>query len=243
MLCRRFGFTDPFLIQFPKMEIKKGSVRDADVKMHMKGRIGLLEEEIKEEKPAPVQLRVDLDEAEELIVKTLANGEGAFTSQIYQAAKMSGSTFKKKVAELLDKGVLGVRKAKRGKNRLYCYFITPEAKDLAEKYGPKSSDKGVQEVINMLNEHGWVHQSEGNKIIFEDEGNRCEIMVVAGPDRRGLEAAETNYFVCGSERLKNLVIQYFAQRIWKTGMIADLFVATAKDFAEKGKFERIEFLN
>ncbi|MFQ5647955.1 MAG: ATP-binding protein [Candidatus Aenigmatarchaeota archaeon] len=242
MLCRRSGFTDPFLMEFPLVDVKKGSVTDDVVKKHMKGKVEALAKEAQEEKEdLPVQFSGELDEHEQIIVKAIASGEGAFTSQIYQATKMSGTTFKKKAQQLVDKDILGVRKAKKGKNRLYCYFFTPQAKELANKFAPKGSEKALPEVLGMLSQSGWTYESEGNKIVFEDGQNRQEIMVLTEPDRDALESCQTNHFICGNERLKNLAIQYAALRVWKTGRLEPIFVATARKFAEKGKFERIEF--
>lgn len=245
MMCRRFEFSDPFLVEFPLVGIKKGAVTDQVVREHMLGRIEKLSaepefQEPEEEKKEPV-FTGQVNEHEKLILDAIASGEGAFTSQLYQATRMSGSTFKKHSERLLEKELIGVRKAKKGKNRLYCYFLKPGARNLIGDEKPKPVIGDWPEIREMLEGAGWVQRGDG-KFIFNQEGKPpMEIMTLAWADRRGLENTSCSHFICASEKLRNLAVQYAAYRVWKTGKEGPVFVSTAKRFAEKGKFERVEF--
>ena len=265
ILCRMSKFPESFLIEFPYIKIAKGSVKDADVAVHMgrnpaeaselvqpgKARrdrgVATESERAKQEKPK--QERVSLDEIDDngwKVIKTLGEGKGAFTSQIYKTLGMSGTVFAKTSKRLDDMGILGFSKAKLGKNWLNYYFLTDKGEGLFSKmYGPLKGtvNLDLDGVFDMFQMAGWKHERNGFELSVEAEGKSMVIMLVDAPDKVKIlsDLARTRYFICANDRLKNIVSQQAAKyaRHTKNGYV--LFIGTTKAFEEKGEFERIEF--
>jgi len=67
----------------------------------------------------------------------------------------------------------------------------------------------------------------------------CLKCSTAGKDL--MKTGET-FFLCSSDRIKNLVIEKAARLSAETGNSFTIFISTAKDFEESGDLEEIEFL-
>jgi len=126
MLCRWSEFPEPFLIHFPKFPLEKGSVKDEQLKTHMKGKIQRLIEKEKpkeeskgyvykppaEEKKEMEIIPEELDEKEMEIIRMLGSGTGILTSEIYKTIKMSGSAFAEKIKKMVEYGIVIKKEAK-----------------------------------------------------------------------------------------------------------------------------------
>jgi hypothetical protein len=255
ILCRMGNFKGPFLTGFGLFPIKKGLVSDTDLARHM----GL---EYKPEesmpgagaKPKPGKLPLDeIDDNGWKVLRTIGEGRGAFTSEIYKRISMSGSVFNKVMEKLISLGLAGGVKAKAGKNRLFFYHLTDLGEAVFEKmFGkPKGSSRmdldGIKEFVKLA---GWTWKREtreleaGQETIIE-MGNGKTIMrinIEDRPDRekirRGL--AKSRYFLCATSEIRSIVLQE-AAKYSRRGSGYTLFVALARKFQERGAFERIEF--
>ena len=103
MFCRMLNFTKPFLIHFPKVELKKGEIDDGDVVNHMKScftRIwrddmcGTADLHATTEHHAD-KLRALLNSKQLKILKRVYCYEAAKASEIYKPIGLSGTTFKR----------------------------------------------------------------------------------------------------------------------------------------------------
>jgi hypothetical protein len=259
ILCRMSKFPESFLIEFPYIKIRKGSIQDEDVAEHM-GHNFIAEErqtigEVHEKQTAeratgkPKPEKVSLDEIDEngwKVVKVLGEGRGAFTSQIYKTLGMSGTVFAKTSKKLDDMGVLGFSRAKLGKNWLNYYFLTDRGEALFSKmFGELkgTSNLDMDGVYDMFGAAGWKYARNGFELTVEADDKKMLIMLVDAPDKARImsDLARTRYFVCANDKLKNIVAQQAARytRLNKNGFV--LFISTTKQFEEKGEFERIEF--
>jgi len=263
ILCRMSKFPESFLIEFPYIKIAKGSVKDDDVAAHMGRNVAEITEERYEKgiatesergsakpgtgKPKPAGISLDeIDDNGWKVIKTLGEGKGAFTSQIYKTLGMSGTVFAKVSRKLDDMGVLGFSKAKLAKNWLNYYFLTDKGEQLfAKMYGELkgTTNLDLDGVYDMFGAAGWKHSRDGFELSVEAEGKSMVIMLVDAPDKAKILAdlARTRYFICANDRLKNIVAQQAAKyaRQTKNGYV--LFIGTTKSFEERGEFERIEF--
>jgi len=258
MMCRMSDFHDSFLVEFPFVELKKGSVTDDYVRQHMQGKIIL--EEPEEEKPLqeretsgltedsrePVRTE-DIDDKGWRIIEALGKGKAAFTSQIYKELGISGTEFNRKVKRLMDMGVIRSKNAKVKKNKLCYYFLTEAgreifSRDFGENIATKEADlRGLKETCSLV---GWEYDEGRKRITFEDKGNIQEIAMRLDNDRESIYEDIRNdvrHYICASEPIRNTIIQEAARFSYKTGRPIDIFITTVKRFEEKGDFERIKF--
>jgi hypothetical protein len=249
MLRRMSEFHEPFLVEFPFVPVKKGSVSDEDIKRHMVGKIPVVcEERRKVAREARTILPEDVDAAGLKIIEVLGTARGVFTSQIYKEIKMSGAAFNDKVKGLLSMGAVGVRAAKIKKNRLNYYFLTEEGETLFEgNFGQvkRKTEINSEEIMDILTTGGWNAKLEGDRIVLEGEGKKLDIVLVSDFDRKGLLGHfhdGARYFLCASEFFQNLVLQQAARFCYETGKTITIFINMGKTFTDKGNFEKIEFV-
>ena len=249
VMCRGSEFTKPFLVKFNKADIKKGSVSDKNIREVMKERLGkYFDKETEQETPV---LKEDIIPAEQIdehgwdMIKLLGDGKATFTSQIYNELNVSGSAFNKKVKRLMDMGIVGVSRAKTQKNRFHYYFLTEMGETLfAQNFGKitPESEKDINELVNLFIEMGWKYEKDSGVFTFKEKGRNISVILemTADPEKIYRNVSENMHFICGSERVKNIVIQQAAKYVYKNGGSPAYFIGLAKDFEKKG-FERIEF--
>ena len=213
ILMRRLAFPNPFLVSFPLVDIKKGSVTDDIIKKFMEGKIletikkqrelGL--EEVDEKIEIDLTQSVeDLDDKSLKIIETLGNAGGSSTSEIYSKIGMSGNAFKKRAEKLMRMGLIGFSVGKVFRQKANYYFLT---------------DKG-QEVFNS--KFGVV--SKFNK---EEVEARIETSIKTG----------NLNFDCDTEEIKNFVVQRIAKHSFDNKLNLAISVKTQTDEG----FKKIEF--
>ncbi len=252
VLCRMGNFKGPFLTGFELFPIKKGIVSDIDLARHMGIEYKPEEESPTGVKPKPGKLPLDeIDDNGWKIIKTIGEGRGAFTSEIYKRISMSGSVFNKVMEKLISLGLAGGVRAKAGKNRMFYYHLTDLGLAVYEKmFGkPKGSANmdldGIREFVKLA---GWEWKekkdSEGETLV--EMGNNktsMRINIEEKPDRERIrkDLAKSRYFLCATNEIRNMVLQEAAKYSRRNSSGYILFVSVAEKFQEKGKFDRIEF--
>ncbi len=234
MLCRRLAFSDPFLAEFGKVELVKGSVSDEDVSLMMKGCVDVVESD------DSVREVPQLDEREMKVLHAVYSGAGSSASEIYRALSMSGTSFKDVSLRLVERGVLGMSETKVYRQNSCCYFVTAVGrKVIEERYGKARDvveDIDVEEVKKIL----------GKRQLSMD-GFSGSIYPVVTNDFRQLygmvsRVEGSDYFVCSSDAVKNSFVQAAAQYACLKNNPFVIFVATVEGLRRGGKFRKIEFL-
>lgn len=259
VLCRTKDFREPFLVEFNKVDLQKGSITDDFIMNHMAGRIEKLVEEgesiesqrepIREEpiekKPVKPSLS-ELGDHEWRIMEIIGKGQASFASQIYKVMKVSGSVFNTKVKNLLDMGLVGRKQAKSGKNKMHCYFLTETGEQVfGSKFGStvKEIEKDTREIIERFTLSGWAFNKEENSLVFQDENARqTKVRLETTQDREKIlrDLDDSYYFICSSERIRNLVIQQSSRLSYERGKPMILFLSTIEKFDHSGSFDRID---
>jgi DNA-binding MarR family transcriptional regulator len=257
ILMRMLAFPNPFLVEFPLVNIKKGSVDDDLIKEFMQGK--LLErvkkarkiqvEEVEEKK----DVKIEFDDKTLEIVEVLGNSKGVFSSQIFNEIGLSGSSFKKKVQELIRSGLVGRAKGKSYKQRAHYYFLTDRGTEVFDskfKEESESSDHDKDLMVNFLISHfslkGWkVVNSDFDQCVFEKDGEKISVCIEYKMDGeridKEIKSKDNLYFFCGSKRIKNFVIQKVAKYIHSNSLDRSLLIATPEYLKNKEKFKKIEF--
>lgn len=246
ILCR-MSLHNPFLIEFPKYPLQKGSITDEHIRTIMEGR--LEKEMVKEELPSQQQTDTSfpdtIDEQELKIVECIGVCGGSFASQIYSKTKMSGKTFEKNVKRLIDAGLVGMKQGKSGKNILHFYFLTAKGDALFDRSFERQEkvfDKDVSIIVSTLEEAGWIFDREGKKLIFDDTNKKLTLIIENSTHREKIQAdlRETPYFICVNEHVRTCLLQEAAKHSFKHGPLT-IFVTSPEKFSKKADFERIDY--
>ena len=267
ILMRRLAFPNPFLVSFPLVDIKKGSVTDSVIKKFMEDKIleaikkqrDLKVEEVVE-KPVEADITQRMEELDDKslnIIEAIGNGQGSSTSEIYNLIGISGQSFKKRADKLSDMGLIASVIGKVYRQRAIYYFLTTEGEKLFEsKFQRQIEELGIniEDVMNFLISHlglkGWrVHDKKTDQIVFEKEGNKICVNVGKEFNKEKVDekinrlVKEGNlHFVCLSEKIKNFVVQRAAKYCFdqRLGNVT-VFVMTVDELKEGKDFKRIEF--
>lgn len=266
ILMRRLAFPNPFLIEFPLVELKKGSVTDDLVKEFMQDKLlevikkqrELKVEEHVEEKP----VKIDLTQVEELddkslkIIEIIGNAQGSSTSDIYGSMGISGNSFKKRAERLIELGLINYNIGKVYRQNAMFYFLTDEGKKFFESKFEKVDGKvdfDLFQIKNFLINHftmrHWRFVEEvSSKVVFESGENKlfANVELELNDEKiknelENLTEKSSLYFVCGSERIENHVIQKAAKHSHNHKTNLTIFVASIKDLRDSKDFRRIEF--
>jgi DNA helicase HerA-like ATPase/DNA-binding MarR family transcriptional regulator len=267
ILMRRLAFPNPFLVSFPLVDIKKGSVTDGMIKKFMEDK--LLEtikkqRELKIEEPVEERPEIDLTQSiEELddkslkIIEIIGNNQGSSTSEIYNSMGISGQSFKKRAERLSEMGLIDSVTGKVYRQKAIYYFLTAQGEKLFESKFQRQVEKpeiNIEDVMNFLISHfglkGWRPlDKKTDQITLEKEGSKICVNVETEFNKEKVDGEinklvkEGNlHFVCFSERIKNFVIQRAAKYCFdqKLGNVT-IFVATINELKEGKDFKRIEF--
>ena len=251
MLCRNSGFPHPFTVSFAEEKLKKGSVSDKEVAEHMSPRTGRIlkthtlqiSESPSEQSPEEIMKTIMNGEWE--IIKILGSGQATFASQIYRILNVSGTMFKKKVRRLIDTGLVGFKFAKIRKNRLNYYYLTQMGEKVYQKaFAPKDQAEqiGLASITKNLSMDGWKCSVQGDVLAIKKEGRALGLSLKCSTASKDLMKTGETFFLCSSDRIKNLVIERAARLSAETGNAFTIFISTAKDFEQTGDLEEIEFL-
>lgn len=210
-LCRQLEFPHPFLVEFPMVELKKGTVTDDNVKKHMEGRtpqeeasqaplaetdeLGQTVEEemveaVEEERAEAQEAPAEPDEHGWQIVKALGMGLGASTAQVYKAAGMSGSTFKQHVEKLAGQGLVGSTEVKVYRQKAVYYYLPERGLELfssrySVKEEPDAAEK-FEKALEFFALHGWAYDREREQLVTRKKGRMLFVSVETKANREKL---------------------------------------------------------
>ncbi|MBI4173583.1 MAG: ATP-binding protein [Candidatus Aenigmarchaeota archaeon] len=235
-MCRQLGFPDPFVISFPKVNIRKGYVTD-----------GMIREKLKTvtEVSKEVQEVFAIEDKGWKIIEQLGSGNGAFTSQLYSSLKLSGKTFARKAEPLLKDRVIACYPAKTGKNRLIVYYLTGKGYRLYEKtYRPEHAEEAFDydNVLHGLHLLGWHASMVGaNSLKLSKKGEEAVIKaaVINTTDREKVASLlkTHTHFVCSSERAFNVLLQEAAKWCSESVASRNIMVKKANEPADFQVYE------
>ena len=240
VISRNSSFRQPFSMDFEFAGVEKGNIKNSDVENHMSGKI-----------VKPKRSEAELNDNELKILGTVARGYGATTSQLYKAAKMSGSTFSSIADSLERKGMISKRSVKAGKTRIFYYYLTDNGEKAAKDAGladDVESKVDKSRVISLFNDNGWRLElcrepGEGGaeRLEFVNNGHTYELVLEERTDRKKIysDVKMHRHIVCGNEDIKNMVLQSAAKLANEIGAI-DLFVSTVEEIQD-GKFNLFSF--
>jgi len=259
VLCRAAEFKEPFLVEFPLVPVPKGAISDKDITKHMKDKI---DTHIETEKKTSAKRKKekmekeladippeDLDDGEWRIMQNLGEGQGSYASEIYKRAKMSGSVFNEKATRLIKIGAVGMRWAKKKRNKYCYYFLTePGMKLFNDKFGKRDArmPMDLSDVYRLFQAAGWESKKEGDVMVLSGGDKETQIFLADSLDYdliyERLSDPQIRHCLCASDRIRNMVIQQAARLSKKKAKPIVLFVSTVAEFEEKGEFDRVELL-
>jgi len=265
ILMRGLAFPNPFLVEFPLVEIKKGQVTDEKIKELMQMKV--LEEvkkirEIKEVKVEDVEKNIErkLEDVKEIdwkIIEVLGNAIASSTSEIYNSLNMSGNAFKKHADKLLQMGLIGFSVGKVYRQKAMYYFLTDEGKKLFESKFKKQVETDVIDIprlknflINYFTLKAYrPTEDRPEQVVFMKDGRKLIASIESELKKEKLLDKLENtvkegelYLACVNERIKNFVVQQTAKYCFEKKLSnLVIFVTTIKEMEEGKDFKRIEF--
>jgi DNA helicase HerA-like ATPase/DNA-binding MarR family transcriptional regulator len=265
ILMRRLDFPYPFLVQFPLVELDKGSIKDEIVKEFMQDKLlddikkirGMTPVEPTEQTKKTIEVRPeDIDEKCWKIIEIIGKAEGSSTSDIYGLIGISGNSFKKHADELIELGLIDYNIGKVYRQKAIFYFLTDEGRGIFESKFDEVIEKvdlDLFQIKNFLINHfslkGWKFVEEvSNQVIFDNQGNKLFANVLLEIDDEKIKNDFENlteksnlYFVCGSEKIKNYIIQQTAKHSLFNKIDLTIFVSSINDLKDNKDFRKIEF--
>ena len=258
ILMRNLAFPNPFLVEFPLVGIKKGSITDEMIKEFMQTKVleeikRLRKEEVKTKtkEVKTTEEEIPLDQQNLRIIEALGKAEGSASSEIYNKLRMSGSTFKKRAQDLIDFGLINFCLAKVYKQKAKFYFLTEKGeKFFKEKFGEFKEEMSVNPesivnyLITQLSMQGFKPiKTNEDRLVFEKGGKRFTINLVFSARLKEIEPGE-EFFICASQKLRNYLVQQVARFCFENKLSKVIHVTDLDKLKEKeGKvFERIEFV-
>jgi DNA helicase HerA-like ATPase/DNA-binding MarR family transcriptional regulator len=268
ILMRRLAFPNPFLVTFPLIDIKKGSVTDEMVKKFMEDKLleaikvqrDLKFKEVVADELPELDTNTSIEEPDDKswkIIEILGNFLGSSTSEVYNLMGISGNSFKKRAENLSSMKLIASVIGKVYRQRAIYYFLTSKGEDIFQskfQIIPEVIGINVEDVMNFLISYfglrAWrIQDKKNDQIIFEKEGSKICVNVENEfnkdkvDDKINRLAREGNlHFVCLSEKIKNFVIQRAAKYCFdhKLGNVT-VFVVSLDELKEEKDFKRIEF--
>jgi DNA helicase HerA-like ATPase/DNA-binding MarR family transcriptional regulator len=265
ILMRRLSFPRPFLVEFPLVELNKGSVTDEMVKefMHQK-----LSEDIKKlkemkivETKEPIKEKIEtrieeLDEKDWKIIEIIGNSDASSTSEIYSLIGISGNSFKKRAERLIESGLIKYTIGNVYRQKAIFYFLTDEGEKIFESKFNKiieSVNLDTEQIKNFLINYftlkHWIFIGENpGQLIFQNQENKLFVNIENEIDNEkinkvleDLAGKSDLYFVCGNEMIKNHTIQQAAKYSLVRKINLPIFVVSINDLKGSKDFRRIEF--
>ena len=257
ILMRNLAFPNPFLVEFPLVGIKKGSITDEMIKEFMQTKV--LEEikRLRKEKEVKTEMKevktteeeIPLDEQNLRIIEALGKAEGSTSSEIYNKLRMSGSTFKKRAQDLIDFGLINFCLAKVYKQKAKFYFLTKKGeKFFKEKFGEFSEEVSIDKdsivnyLITQLSSQGFkLVKSTEDELVFEKGEKEFIINLILNTSLKEIRPGE-EFFICASRKLRNFLVQRVAKYCFENKISKIIHVADLEKLKEGKVFERIEFI-
>ncbi len=229
VLIRNSEFPFTFLAEFDKIDMKKGSIRDEQIREKMKGKTNYKYSEVE-------PFTGHLDKQSEKLLKSIGSGKGVTTSQLYKSVRMSGTTFNHYLAKLQKAGLVDTKEIKSGRVRTKLCFLTK----LGEKtVGSKkfSGDLEMNDVANIFRDGGWDVNRRENYLLLRRNGEEICVYILNGQNRMEIDAAiaSGSHYICATDEVRNVLVQQAARK--KEGML--IYAATLDSFKQSGGFEAV----
>jgi DNA-binding MarR family transcriptional regulator len=266
MLMRKLSFPNPFLVEFPLVEIQKGIVTDEIIKEVMQGKlieqikiakgVKAVENAIMENKEVKAISIDELDDSHWKMIEILGNFRASATSGIYSLIAMSGSAFKKRADMLKEAGLIGCSIGNVYRQRAIYYFLTDEGeKQFNSKFQRKID--GLDFDVNRMKDFLKNYFTLKGFMVMEDKIEQInfsrgitkisvnletEMNVEKLKEKLKHYAEEESYFACANEQIKNFVIQQAAKccSIHSFNRLPVL-VGSINELNEGKDFKKIEF--
>jgi DNA-binding MarR family transcriptional regulator len=276
IVARRMDYKNPFLIKFPLLKIDNSVLKDEDIREIMGKRLIKVYKE-KKKNEDEVNIPKDPENAIEMIykkedidsiarsldrslwsvLKVLASGRGISSSQIQRRLGVSGTTFRKRAEDLVDKDLINRKKVKLYRNYAYFYFLTRKGKLVyISKYGEivnRENEESVEDLKEKVKEdyisRGWQLIEEDEDLVFGKRDLRNRIIFktsVQGYDDvdEHLERVDGDLvFVCSSKPVKRKVIQSLAKYSYETEMNFMVYVLAPEEIGENIDSCSVEFVD
>jgi DNA-binding MarR family transcriptional regulator len=265
MLMRKLSFPNPFLVEFPLVEIQKGVVTDDLVKEVMQGKlieqikiakeVKIVENAIADKEVKTISME-ELDDSHWKMIEILGNFRASATSGIYSLIAMSGSAFKKRADMLKDAGLIGSSIGNVYRQRAIYYFLTDEGeKQFNSKFQRKidalefDANKMKDFLMNYFTLKGFmVMENKPEQINFSRGIMKISVNLETEINEEKLKeklkhcTEEESYFACANEQIKNFVIQQAAKccSIHSLNRLPVL-VGSINELNEGKDFKKIEF--
>ncbi len=238
VLMRNSKFPYPFLVKFKKSPTIKGSVSESDVEKHMQSRIGkIIEEKIPQRAEIPKISAGGLR-----IVRALGLGKGVFASQLYRALRISGSTFRGAMDELISSGIVGMKPVKLKRTCAHYYFLSDLGEaSFHENFGTPEIRANIDTTAlkQGFERAGYAVKINGENMAIEKGGETDKILLVSSLDRCKVfkDIGCYSHYICASDDIACVVVQQAARFAKNTGKTKAIYVATQD--LRRG-FEKIE---
>ncbi len=252
VLSRRIEFKDPFVVEFPLVPIKKGTVTDEMVKEMM----DVDEEDLPEEKtiPKPGEVRkteetkpkYDMSGREWEIIGTIGRGLGATASEISRNIGVSGTAFREFSKKMIEDGFVGTRNVKVSRQETRLFYLTDKGGEafiqtFREERIPQKEEINIEPVIQKFVMDGYSATEKNGDLIISKKGKTERAKIVSDPaeDISGfLDDDSKAHIFFSSNLVKNACIQIFSELFKERAVI---YTLTAREALEGRGFKRIEF--
>ncbi len=227
MFCRMLNFTKPFLIHFPKVELKKGETNDGDIVKHMKScftRIwrddmcGTADSHATTKHHAD-KLRALLNSKQLKILERVYCYEAAKASEIYKPLGLSGTTFKRESSVLMENGLLKFEKLKIDGQTSHVYFLPKHAREACSNiFNVKIESKtlDLSTVSEFFSENGYeVIELDENHALLQKNSKLIRIHFLSTLDEKKIHALMEKihnkaYILVSDRRVRSALLQNLA---------------------------------
>jgi DNA-binding MarR family transcriptional regulator len=256
MLCRASTFTNPFIVSFDHFPLKKGAFTDPmvsdlmNVQSQPKSKFtSYSQAQTQAQKAQDIQEAINTLQSNEWeLIRILGSGQAVFASQIYKLVNVSGGIFKKRAQKLIAKGLVGTSSAKIRKNRMNYYYLTPLGESVYAKTFPnkpvKDEPMNLKSILYTLTEDKWICQLDEKENLLTLKRGDTNLRIHLKSTLNGqnsMNPGET-FFLCSSAAVKNSILQHAARLSAEARKGFTIFISTAKEFAESGELEEVEFI-
>jgi len=189
------------------------------------------------------------------VLKILGSGKGISSSEIQRRLGVSGTTFRKRAEEMIDRELINRKKVKLKKQYAFYYFLTEDGQLVySSKYGEvinKEDEKSLDElremVVNDYSSRGWKLVEDKDGMVFEKEDFRNHVVLKTSQigydvDQYVEKDVDNLVFVCSSKIVKRKLIQALARYSYDKDMNFAVFVADPKDVEENLNTCLVEFV-
>jgi len=242
VLMRNSQHATPFLAGFEKLNIEKGLISDKDVAELMKDKVRVSTAGNQE-----IDFNADeLNDIEMKIISAIGEGKGLYTSQLYKALKMSGSTFNENMKTLLKLNIVDQKGVKVKKTTAVYYFLTDLGESIFSKHVKQKESEKISKIAIMKKFQSAGYDVEEtaeagiNRAMLKRGDKELKIAFIDNYSRDGIyrSICSNGYYICANPALRNILLQQACRYAKKNGGLK-VFVQLADEFMRSGEFEGV----